>query len=233
MGSRAVCERHRRPRLGAAGLALLFGMAVAAPVASAGTAADPVAVMRPLIDELDLQGMPAPAQEAPVSTTRWQISAELARTILFAALVCGVGFALHALRDTLPGWRRPEADVSGTPHPIAPAAEQVRRMEATAADADALAAEGRFAEAMHVLLLRSLLEVRERCPGLFRDAWTSREILRRASLPSEGPVVLRDLIDRVEPVHFGRRPAAPEDYRACRTSYARLLDLLRTGLTPA
>jgi hypothetical protein len=45
-------------------------------------------------------------------------------------------------------------------------------------DADALAAEGRFEEAVHLLLFRSIEDIAQRKPGLVRPALTSRDLAR-------------------------------------------------------
>lgn len=232
MALRGVFERLSRVGFSAAVLFLVPFLAMAERQAAAA-GADPAEVMGRIVRDLDLQDMPRPDTPRPTSTTRWHIPADLARLILIGALIAGTGFALYSVRDTLPRWPRAKVGKKGaSPTPVADVA-QVRRMEASADDADALAGEGRFAEAMHVLLLRSLVELRERIPALVTDALTSREILQRATLPGDGPLALSDLIDRVERVHFGRRPAAAEDYGACRTSYRRLLDAMRDGLVAA
>ncbi len=52
--------------------------------------------------------------------------------------------------------------------------------------ADELAAEGRFVEAMHVLLLQALADMRRRLDEQFADSLTSREILRACQAPGRG-----------------------------------------------
>jgi hypothetical protein len=95
--------------------------------------------------------------------------------------------------------------------------------------ADELARQGRFIEAMHRLLLQALSELRERLNEPFADSLTSREILRRATLPRAGQLALRDIVVRVELTYFGARPAEQGDYAACRASFATLAESLGTG----
>lgn len=232
MALRARSERLLRNPLGAPLIVALLLLAVLTLPERRAVAAgsDPAEVMRKIVQDLDLQDMPAPEPPQPTSQIRWRIPADVARAILIGALIVGTGFALYAVRDTLPRWPYAKPRKGGTPRASPTESAQVLRMEASAEDADTLAGEGRFAEAMHVLLLRSLVELRDRIPTLVSDALTSREILQRAPLPGDGSVALRDLIDRVEVVHFGRREASSDDYRACRTSYGHLLDAMRPEL---
>ena len=79
-------------------------------------------------------------------------------------------------------------------------------------DADDLARQGRFAEAIHILLLGVLDTFRTG-----RDRWnaaTAREIARG----HDGPNVerLKALVHASEIVHFGGRQGTSEQYRRCR-----------------
>jgi uncharacterized protein DUF4129 len=98
--------------------------------------------------------------------------------------------------------------------------------------ADELAAQGRFVEAMHVLLLQGLVAIRAGLDEEFADSLTSREILRRARLPDPGRTSLRDIVNRVELTYFGQYPAALADYEACRASFNTLTQALH-GSAPA
>src|ERR1051326_5541472 len=92
--------------------------------------------------------------------------------------------------------------------------------------AGALAAQGRFAEAMHVLLLHALAVIRRRLDEPFADSMTSREILRSRQLPDSLRAPLREVVGRVEWSYFGEHPAADDDYAACRASFAALAQAL-------
>ncbi len=92
--------------------------------------------------------------------------------------------------------------------------------------ADELAAEGRFVEAMHVLLLQGLADIRQGLDEQFADSLTSREILRSTRLSDAGRAALRDIVNRVEWTYFGRHPAASADYAACRASFNALAQAL-------
>jgi hypothetical protein len=145
--------------------------------------------------------------------------------VLWTIIIIALAILLYAFRDLIPGfarrggdWATDDAEFSGA-RPGTPAI--------ALGAADQLAAEGRFVEAMHVLLLQSLAAIRERLDEQFSDSFTSREILRSTRLPDAGRIPLRDMVNRVELTYFGRQPAALADYVACRTSFNALAQTLR------
>jgi hypothetical protein len=93
---------------------------------------------------------------------------------------------------------------------------------------DRLAAAGRFAEAIHALLLETLaaLSRASRLPS----SYTSREILDRARLPGRAREALSGLVLAVEVSHFGGAPATSREYELC---LARFHDFLETYRGPA
>lgn len=105
----------------------------------------------------------------------------------------------------------------------------VVRMEKAQVEADELARQGNFAEAMHVLLLQSVNELRRRLKVSIAVSLTSREILYRIGLPPEGHNVFADIIRRVEISYFGSYQPDVGDYTACRNSYDTLTNILRKG----
>jgi len=111
------------------------------------------------------------------------------------------------------------------------AAQQARVAEAMAAagaagftdrfgDPEQLAAEGRFAEAIHELLLRALRGLARSIGGLTRGL-TSREILPRA--PVGAPrAALQELVAAVELHEFGAHELTARDFERCRAAAAAL-----------
>jgi hypothetical protein len=150
----------------------------------------------------------------------------LSDVILWIGLATFAGFMLYAARDELPrlifgrSKRSPEAGMEE----IGSSGSGVAA--ASMATADELSSKGYYKEAMHVLLLRAIAEMRERLGVDFAHSLTSREILRRSNLPEPGKMSLRDIIARVELSYFGPYPAAASDYAACRSSFQELLELL-------
>lgn len=108
-----------------------------------------------------------------------------------------------------------------------------QRMEKAQLEADELAQQGLFAEAMHVLLLQSVNELRRRLAISIAVSLTSREILQRVGLPPESHDVFADIISRVEISYFGSHQPSYDDYAACRISYDSLTDHLRRGVAAA
>jgi hypothetical protein len=95
--------------------------------------------------------------------------------------------------------------------------------------AEVFARDGRYAEAMHELLLQALADIRGQAGAALGLSLTSREILRQAKLGDTPRGALRTLIGRVEYTYFGLRSAEGADYQACRAD----LDQLRQAITPA
>jgi hypothetical protein len=99
-----------------------------------------------------------------------------------------------------------------------PTAEQARVL---LADADALAAEGRFAEAAHLLLLRGVQDIRDLRPGLVRPALTSRDIAGLEALPAQAREAFAAIARVVERSFFGGRDLVADDWSQCRGAYER------------
>jgi len=93
------------------------------------------------------------------------------------------------------------------------------------AAATELARQGRFGEAMHLILLQALIAVRQAPGEEIADSLTSREILRNSRLSNPARAALREIVARVERSHFGHYPASPDDYAACRDA---LSEFMRT-----
>ena len=97
-----------------------------------------------------------------------------------------------------------------------PDAETAR---ALLADADALAAEGRFAEAVHVLLQRSVEDLRRFRPRAVGPSYTSREIAVLPALPEPVRPAFAAMAALVERSLFGGRAVVRDDFTAARASY--------------
>jgi len=82
-------------------------------------------------------------------------------------------------------------------------------------DAETLAAQGRFGEAIHLLLLRTFEVLARRMGSRLAPGMTAREALTRLSLPAPAQPALADLVDAVETTTFAGRSASEDDYRRC------------------
>ena len=86
-------------------------------------------------------------------------------------------------------------------------------------EADALAAEGRYGEAAHLLLFRSIEDIDRRRPDLVRPALTSRDIADAPALPSGPKTAFGRIVLEVERSLFGGRTLEQNDWKACREAY--------------
>jgi len=87
-------------------------------------------------------------------------------------------------------------------------------------EADALAREGRFAEAIHHLLFRSIDDISSRRPALVRPALTSRELAASEGIPGRARDLFAGIARLVERSLFGGRPVAESDWREARAAYS-------------
>ena len=89
-------------------------------------------------------------------------------------------------------------------------------------EADALAAEGRFAEAVHLLLYRSVEDIDGRRPGLVKPAMTSRDLAEAHDLPAVAQGAFSRIARAVEISLFGGRSIDAGAWQQCRSAYAEL-----------
>jgi len=87
-------------------------------------------------------------------------------------------------------------------------------------EADALAAAGRYAEAVHHLLFRSIDDIASRRPNLVRPALTSREIAAARGIPARAGQLFAGITALVERSLFGGRAVAEGDWLQAREAYA-------------
>lgn len=98
-------------------------------------------------------------------------------------------------------------------------------IEASLAEADRLSQAGHFGEAIHVLLLCCLGELRRRrSDAQLAPSLTSREILARLSLPERAAAAFAAIVGAVELSHFGGRPADAGQYQSRRADFLRFAD---------
>jgi hypothetical protein len=143
--------------------------------------------------------------------------------IFWAGLAAvAVALLIFVLRDVagLRGfWPKKRARDTSADHSAEwrPAAARARTL---LADADRLAAEGRYDEAAHLLLVRSIEDIDQRWPNLVRPALTSRDIAAHEGLPQAARTTFAGLAQVVERSLFGGAPVGASDFAACRRAYA-------------
>jgi hypothetical protein len=79
-------------------------------------------------------------------------------------------------------------------------------------DAARLAAEGRYAEAVHALLLAAIRHFAARTRTAIQPSRTSRELVRTLPLPPDAREAFGDLVRTVERSLFGGEPLGAEEY---------------------
>lgn len=109
------------------------------------------------------------------------------------------------------------------PRPVAEAPWTPDRADALALldDADRLAEAGRFDEATHLLLRRSVGQIAEARPDWVHPASTAREIGGLAALPEAARHAFAVIADRVERSRYALRRLSQDDWQAARDAYAR------------
>lgn len=144
----------------------------------------------------------------------WVLGVSAAIAVV-VALALVVRWLLSRLRHAAPGAELP-APAAAAPH---------RPVPIPVANAEALAAEGRFGEAIHQLLLDTLAALSR--AARLAPSLTSREIVARVPLAPAAREALAGLVAAVEISFFGGAAPGPEDYRACRARFDTFLETYR------
>lgn len=133
--------------------------------------------------------------------------------VLIALAVLGAVFLIWRLVAQPLLRRRPKAEAAEDWAP--------GRAHAAAllADADRLAAEGRFGEAAHLLLQRSVHHIAEARPAWLHPASTAREIAALPLLPERARAAFAVIAARVERSLFALRDLDAADWQAARSAY--------------
>lgn len=139
--------------------------------------------------------------------------------ILWGALILLVlAVVFFAGRSYWRGRRSGEA-VAGPVNDAAAWRPEERVARALLAEADEMAAAGRYEEATHLLLHRSLEDIQHRRPKALRPALTSREISRVDMLPALIRTAFAKMAAPVERSLFGGRSLERGDWEEARAAY--------------
>jgi hypothetical protein len=138
-------------------------------------------------------------------------------TVLLVMAVLAVAWLVGRLRGLVPDARAPAGPARG--------AEEVGHPQLGAAEA--LAAQGRFGEAVHVLLLDTLEALSRR--ARLAPSLTSREIVARVPLPDRARDALSGLVSAVEVSWFGGQQPGEAEYRLCLDRFHAFLDATRSA----
>jgi len=86
-------------------------------------------------------------------------------------------------------------------------------------DADELAAQGKFAEAVHAILFRSIQDIEDKRPHHVKRSLTSREIAGLSVLSPTARTGFSIIGGLVERNFFGGRPLGAQDYAISKSAY--------------
>ena len=142
------------------------------------------------------------------------LSGQLLTWIVIAIGASIVAYLLWRMAEPLLQGRssRPKARPEWTPEQ----SEALALLE----DADRLAAEGRYDEATHLLLKRSVGQIAEARPDLLEPSSTAREIAELPALPEAARAAFATIAERVERSLFALRRLSADDWHAARAAYA-------------
>ena len=139
--------------------------------------------------------------------------------IFWTLLALGVATILWLIVRSLVD-KRGQGDVEGAVESdVAAWRPEEKVARALLAEADAMAAQGRYEEAARLLLHRSLEDIARNRPRLLRPALTSREIGVIAGLPERVRAAFVAMAAPVERSLFGGRSLARGDWEEARSAY--------------
>jgi hypothetical protein len=142
------------------------------------------------------------------------VSGPVVMWILVALAVVLVGVLVW--RHVVPLVRRERIEAEGVPDWVPDAGDALALLE----DADRLAAEGRYDEATHLLLKRSVGQIAAARPDLLEPSSTAREIAELPALSEAARGAFALIAGRVERSLFALRRLSADDWTAARAAYA-------------
>jgi len=104
------------------------------------------------------------------------------------------------------------------------------QLDAPLEDADRLAREGKYAEAIHTLLLRTFQELAKAASSRVSAHLTSREILASIPMLTDGRDALGELVAVVELTWFGDDVPGEPEWLRCRAQFDRFVSIHRASV---
>lgn len=138
------------------------------------------------------------------------------RWLLLAIMIAALLFVLWRIFDPLARRKLAQADEASQEEWRPDQADAIALLE----DADRLATSGRFNEATHLLLQRSVSHISARRPEWVAPSSTARELALLPALPDSARQAFRTIAERVERSLFALRELERADWDAARAAYA-------------
>jgi hypothetical protein len=169
-----------------------------------------------------------PAREQDDTRLRLSIHerSSVARLVVWGLVIIAGSLGIAWLASALRGGR--EHSVAA---PVPSARPTAAILERPLDDAEQLARDGAYADAIHTLLLRTLHELARSADLRVGPAMTSREILALIGLGRDARDALASLIGAVEITYFRGDPATSTDYDRCRDQFHRFARAFRGAPT--
>lgn len=185
-------------------------------------------------DSADIQYAPVKLPQVPPKPPAWLEALGRFLKAIFAPIGEALGLSWPVLQWILLGlaaglvlllvWRlvAPLLEYRRKPGEEAPAEWAPDRAAAMALleDADRLAREGRYDEATHLLLQRSVSQIAAARPDWLHPASTAREISALTALPERARNAFATIAGRVERSFFALIPLDAQDWQTARGAYA-------------
>ncbi|MEM8986174.1 MAG: DUF4129 domain-containing protein [Pseudomonadota bacterium] len=152
-----------------------------------------------------------------VEAVLWAL-APLVRLVFWLGLAVIVGGLIYLLgRELLRRFSKATTDADAKEAALAPPKPAFAK--ALLAQADALAGQGLFDEALHILLFRSIEDIERRRRGVLSDAMTAREISALSVLPATARVAFAHIAAAVERSRFAGVASSAGVFHSCREAY--------------
>lgn len=203
-------------------------------IAGSTAADDAVRDWQAVRDAADIQFAPLPPPQPPVTPDWLKSMGEWLQSVL-EPLGRAIGLSWPAIKWLLIGlavvaaalivWRLASWALSlrrdGASAPEDSWSPGREAAEALLEDADRLASHGRFSEAVHLLLQRSVVHIAQARPQWLQPASTAREIAHLPQLPQAARSAFGDIAVLVERSRFALHELGAGDWHRAREAYAR------------
>ncbi|WP_409433265.1 hypothetical protein ACJ3XI_01840 [Litorimonas sp. RW-G-Af-16] len=149
--------------------------------------------------------------------------------IFYGLFWIGIGLliagALYLLAQTIYSASKASRGRTKKAEPAAPPPlyqPETKRARILLEEIDALAAQGRYDEAVHTLLFRSIQDIDANRPNVIRRSLTSREIGELSILTPAAQTAFASIAQIVERSYFGGRKIGQAEFTSARAAYASL-----------
>lgn len=144
--------------------------------------------------------------------------------LFYAGLAAIAASILYFILRQIPNIRlrglpQKNAAASKADHTISTKRPNEKKARSWLEEADALAREGRYSEAVHLLLFRSIEDIQSRRKQKIPTALTAREIEKIEGLPQRPRDALRPIIAMVERSFFGGHHVDADNWASARKAY--------------